>query len=183
MKFQCSIRFHGLSPIRNISYLLPMCHSFWEKCINSQKNGMGCSTPLTAHSWQKWKSTFLSCPRHEIYREETVCVKNSNYILIDPKQISVVLKSEKKKKVLSSFLIFVTFPPSIFNFPPSLISFFDFPSFLPHFPFFLASLFPTGQQKFPGQKPLQGHLPPCPTPRLLRHCMQCSFPFSIRYLN
>ena len=46
MKFQCSIRFHGLSPIRNISYLLPMCCSFWEKCINSQKNGLGCSTPL-----------------------------------------------------------------------------------------------------------------------------------------
>ena len=38
--------FHGLSPIRNISYLLPMCCSFWEKCINSQKNGLGCSTPL-----------------------------------------------------------------------------------------------------------------------------------------
>ena len=47
MKFQCSNRFHGLSPIRNISYLLPMCCSFWEKCINSQKNGLGCSTPLS----------------------------------------------------------------------------------------------------------------------------------------
>ena len=34
-------------PIRNISYLLPMCCSFWEKCINSQKTGLGCSTPLT----------------------------------------------------------------------------------------------------------------------------------------
>ena len=33
-------------PIRNISYLLPMCCSFWEKCINSQKIGLGCSTPL-----------------------------------------------------------------------------------------------------------------------------------------
>ena len=33
-------------PIRNISYLLPMCCSFWEKCINSQKTGLGCSTPL-----------------------------------------------------------------------------------------------------------------------------------------
>ena len=49
MKFQCSIRFHGLSPIRNISYLLPMCCSFWEKCINSQKNGLGCSTPLNTN--------------------------------------------------------------------------------------------------------------------------------------
>ena len=34
---------------------------------------------LTAHSWQKWKSTFLTCPCHEIYREEAVGVKNSNY--------------------------------------------------------------------------------------------------------
>ena len=25
-----------------------MCCSFWEKCINSQKNGLGCSTPLSA---------------------------------------------------------------------------------------------------------------------------------------
>ena len=46
MKFQCSIRFPWMSPIRNISYLSPMCCSFWEKCINSQKNGQGCSTPL-----------------------------------------------------------------------------------------------------------------------------------------
>ena len=35
-------------PIRNTSYLLPMCCSFWEKCINSQKNDQGCSTPLKA---------------------------------------------------------------------------------------------------------------------------------------
>ena len=33
-------------PIRNISYLLPMCCSFWKQCINSQKTGLGCSTPL-----------------------------------------------------------------------------------------------------------------------------------------
>ena len=33
-------------PIRNMSYLLPMCCSFWEKCRNSQKTGLGCSTPL-----------------------------------------------------------------------------------------------------------------------------------------
>ena len=33
-------------PVRNISYLLPMCCSFWEKCKNSPKTGLGCSTPL-----------------------------------------------------------------------------------------------------------------------------------------
>ena len=35
-------------PIRNISYLLPICCSFWEKCKNSPKTGLGCSTPLRA---------------------------------------------------------------------------------------------------------------------------------------
>ena len=66
-------------------------------------------------------------------------------ILVDPKQISVVLKTEKqkkKKKKKRSSPHFLTFPPSIFNFP----------SFLLHFPFFLASLFLVRQQKFPGQK-------------------------------
>ena len=33
-------------PIRNTSYLLPICCSFWEKCKNSPKTGLGCSTPL-----------------------------------------------------------------------------------------------------------------------------------------
>ena len=37
-------------PIRNISYLLPMCCSFWEKCKKSLKTGLGCSTPLTLWS-------------------------------------------------------------------------------------------------------------------------------------
>ena len=36
-------------PIRNISYLLPMCCSFWEKCKNSPKTGLECSTPLMTH--------------------------------------------------------------------------------------------------------------------------------------
>ena len=36
-------------PIRNKSYLLPMCCSFLEKCKNSPKTGLGCSTPLKLH--------------------------------------------------------------------------------------------------------------------------------------
>ena len=41
--------------IRNISYLLPMCCSFWEKCLNSHKPGQGCSTPLKkGNSKNKW---------------------------------------------------------------------------------------------------------------------------------
>ena len=34
-------------PIRNISYLLPISCSFWEKCKNSPKTDLGCSTPLS----------------------------------------------------------------------------------------------------------------------------------------
>ena len=34
---------------------------------------------LKAHSWQKWKSTFLTCPCYEIYRVEAVGLKNYNY--------------------------------------------------------------------------------------------------------
>ena len=40
--------------IRNISYLLPMCCSFWEKCKNSPKTGLGCSTPL---NW--WNQNYI----------------------------------------------------------------------------------------------------------------------------
>ena len=34
---------------------------------------------LTAHNWQKWKSTFITCQCHEIYMEEAVGLKSSNY--------------------------------------------------------------------------------------------------------
>ena len=56
-------------------------------------------------------------------------VENSH--LVDPKQISVVFKSEKKEKRSSPH--FLTFRPSIFNLH---LPFFDFPSFLLYFPFF-----------------------------------------------
>ena len=61
---------------------------------------------------------------------------------------------------------FVTFPPSIYNFPPSFLKFpYSFPSFLLHFtPFFLASFFPIGQQKFPGQKSWGALCPTTPPP-------------------
>ena len=84
-------------------------------------------------------------------------------ILVDPKQISVVLKSEKQKKkkkkgpllILQLFLL-----PFIFNFPPfPTFPFKKISFFFLHFPFFLTSLFLVGQQKFPGQKCL-GHSAP-----------------------
>ena len=30
---------------------------------------------LTTHNWQKWKRVFLTCPCHEIYRDEVVGLK------------------------------------------------------------------------------------------------------------
>ena len=33
------------------------------------------------HNWQKWKSAFLTCPCHEIYRVEAVGLKSSSYTL------------------------------------------------------------------------------------------------------
>ena len=73
-------------------------------------------------------------------------------------QISVVSKKWKAKKKKSS-AHFHNFSPSIFNFSPLPFQIFLlFPSI---FPFFLAPLFPVGQQKFPGEK-CQGALGPLP---------------------
>ena len=41
-------------PIRNMSSLLPMFCSFWEKCKNSPKTGLGCSTPLNKRMKHHW---------------------------------------------------------------------------------------------------------------------------------
>ena len=40
------VRFLRMLPIRNMSYLSPMCCHFWEKYTNSHKVGLGCSTSL-----------------------------------------------------------------------------------------------------------------------------------------
>ena len=52
-------------PIRNISYLLSMCCSFWEKCKNSTKTGLGCSTPLILR---------ISLP--DIHSNDKICIYN-----------------------------------------------------------------------------------------------------------
>ena len=66
-------------------------------------------------------------------------------------------KNQKKKSSPHS----VTFPPSILPFAIFRLPFFDFPSFLVHFPFFsLPLFFLLCQQKFPGQKSLGATLPP-----------------------
>ena len=36
---------------------------------------------LMAHNWQKWKRVFLTCPCHEIYRDESVGLKSCKYTL------------------------------------------------------------------------------------------------------
>ena len=59
VKFQCNNKFPEMLPIRNISYLLPMCCSFWEKCKNSPKTDLGCSTPLSTSIAQNVKTVRL----------------------------------------------------------------------------------------------------------------------------
>ena len=41
----------------------------------------GCSWTLMAHNFKKWKSTFLTCPCHKIYKVKAVGIKSSNYTL------------------------------------------------------------------------------------------------------
>ena len=60
-------------------------------------------------------------------------------------------KKEKEKENDPLFLL----PFSIFHLP-----IFNFPSFQLHFPLFLVSFFPVGQQKFPGQKSRGAPYPP-----------------------
>ena len=88
-----------------------------------------------------------------------------NFHFVDPKQIWVVWKSEKQKKKKKRF------SPHFFNFSTTFhLQFSTFPftifflfSIFTLFPLFLASFFPVGQQKFPGQKSL-GALCPLPPP-------------------
>ena len=50
-------------PIKNISYLLPMCCSFWEKCNNSPKTDLGCSTPLIDDKYiEQWLESWSGAP-------------------------------------------------------------------------------------------------------------------------
>ena len=46
----------------------------WKTTTNKEQ-------PLTAHNWQKWKSTSLTCSYHEIYSQEAVGLKSSDYTL------------------------------------------------------------------------------------------------------
>ena len=78
-------------------------------------------------------------------------------ILVYSKHISVIFKSEKKKK---SPHFFYNFPTSIFIFPPSLLQFPFFSSqFFTPFPFF-----PDTSAKISRSEVSGGTLPPLPLP-------------------
>ena len=51
---------------------------FWFLFVSMFK-AVDCLIHLTAHNWQKWKSTFLTCHCHKISRVETVGLNKSNY--------------------------------------------------------------------------------------------------------
>ena len=94
-------------PIRNISYLLPMCCSFWEKCKNSPKTGLGCSTPLrriteeliTSTNYVILSSTYVHLPLSwaytRLYKFQCTRLNLSIYKLkiTEPALIVVVSKS------------------------------------------------------------------------------------------
>ena len=69
-------------------------HLVWGSYLSSLQNSTKCKTwlnspgspllnisswTLMSHNWQKWKSTFLACHCHEIYREEAAGLKSSSY--------------------------------------------------------------------------------------------------------
>ena len=71
-------------------------------------------------------------------------------------------KKEKGPLLIFKLFSFLHFQFSIFHFTIFLLF---FSNFSPFSTFFLASFFPVGQQKFPGQKSLGGTLPlPLPPP-------------------
>ena len=56
--------------------------------VHDKKNGLDCERflnhlrvirCLTAHNWQKWKTVFLTCPCHKIYRDEAVGLTSCKY--------------------------------------------------------------------------------------------------------
>ena len=52
-------------PIRNISYLSPMCCSFWEKFKNSPKSALGCSTPLKMQRYEHFPKCLVTGTVHK----------------------------------------------------------------------------------------------------------------------
>ena len=57
----------------------PLTKPKLETSNKSWKTDMHFVTVLTAHNWQKWKRVFLTCPRHEVYRDEAVGLKSCKY--------------------------------------------------------------------------------------------------------
>ena len=49
-----------------------------KQCGQQTKFALECLL-LTAHNWQKWKRVFLTCPCHEIYRDEAEGLKSCKY--------------------------------------------------------------------------------------------------------
>ena len=59
--------------------ITPLTKPKLETSNKSWKTDMHFVMVLTAHKWQKWKRAFLTCPRHEIYRDEAVGLKSCKY--------------------------------------------------------------------------------------------------------
>ena len=88
-------------PIRNISYLLPMCCSFWEKCKNGPKTGLGCSTPLRGQEKNPFGGSWF--------------IKGVK-IWSWPKRLKSLKKKKKKKKLYQGILETMNHMPCIMKY-------------------------------------------------------------------
>ena len=52
------------------------CFVYYVKIINTFLKKKTICMILTGGNWQKWKRVFLTCPCHEIYRDEAVGLKS-----------------------------------------------------------------------------------------------------------
>ena len=76
-----------------IAIVFCVCISWLAKCF---RNWMS----LMAHNWQKWKRVFLTCPCHEIYRDEAVGLKSYNYTL----KVTIFVNTWNLKQFLENLI-------------------------------------------------------------------------------
>ena len=83
---------HGVSACKICSLSMTFrtsCNVIMKMCVLNMfhiVHGLSCSAEhehecilLTGGNWQKWKRVFLTCPCHEIYRDEAVVLKSCKY--------------------------------------------------------------------------------------------------------
>ena len=75
---------------------------FGDACHSLDRN-VFYANRLTTHNWQKCERAFLTCPCHEIYRDEAVGLKSCKYTLKITIYVNMwnLEQFRKKKNILS----------------------------------------------------------------------------------